>query len=290
MTQLSPNMLLSRATQMAADSIGATDQQIAATRSIGVNANVVPQLAQDYGLLQNELAHWPNYLRPLAIKVLQQALQVDTAAIQSWGRIDKDNQAALMAYAANLRESVKIGADGITQLQNALAPFRSVIDNSVSTLRMDLTAVSNQLNTERMLVNMLQQQAQQQQDRVNYYRSHPWRLIVDGLTIYRLIEDLNDIHNSQNRANAAISQMQQLYPQIQQLSDARGPLLGLSTAVACLGGGVSNMQTAVAQINNKLGDMMQQKLFPVIMAAQLAAIIDDLNGTDAIVKEMLAGS
>jgi DNA repair exonuclease SbcCD ATPase subunit len=286
---LKPTMLVARATQMAADSIGVIDEQIRAAGAIHVDAAALPSLSNDLGALNRTLQQWPQQLRALAVETLRGALNLDTAVLQNWPRINQQDQGALLNFARVMQQYVNNASGAIGRLQTALAPFRTAIDQSVSTLQGDLRTVSNQLAAEQQMANMLEQQVQQQQDRINYYNSHPWQLILDGLTIIGLIRDLQNINNAENEAREALSRLRQIEPQLQQLSQARGPLLGLSLAVAGLGGGVGNMQTAIAQVANQLNGILQQPPLPAIMAAMLGAAVEDLSAADGIINEMLAG-
>jgi hypothetical protein len=289
-TPLKPTLFVARAAQMTADSVGAIDQQIGAAAAIHVDPAALPRLAGDLANLNRTLAQWPQTLRAQVAQTLRTVLNNDIGALRDWPGVNQQDQSALLSFARLLQGVVGSGATAIGQLGNAVAPFRTAIDASVSTLDTDLKAVSDQLTAEQQTVAALEAQVRQQQNRIQYYRDHPWKLILDGLSIVGLIEDLNNIINADNQARAALSRLQQAMPQLQQLAAARGPLLSLSMAVTGLGGGVANMQTAIAQIGNTLNGIVQQPPLPAILAAQLGAIVEDLTSADGVINEMLTGS
>jgi hypothetical protein len=287
---LKPTMLVARATQMAADSIGAIDQQFLAARAIYVDPQVLPSLSNDLAVLHRTLQQWPERLRPFAGEVLSRTWNEDANVLQEWSEFDKQNQGMLLIIARWLQYTVDNSSREFERLQAALAPFRTAIDQAVSTLRGDLQAVTSSLVSEEILAVILAQEAQQQQDKIHSIEHNPWRLMVDGMSIVGLIRDLQTIQNAENQARVALSRLQQLQPQIQQLAAARGPLLGLSLSVAGLAGGVSNMQTAMTQVANQLNGILQQPPLPAIMAAMLGAAVEDLSAADGIIREMLSGA
>jgi hypothetical protein len=291
-TRLTPKASIRavQAVRLAADSIAAIDQQVAAASAIRVDSTVLPALGSDLGALTRSLGQWPTQVRPVAVQALRETLTIDSAATAAWAKVDRTSPQALLAYAATLQQAMATSGGDVARLTTVMAPFRMAIDQSISRLQGDLGAVNSQLTTERALVSMLATQAQQQRDKISYYESHPWKLILDGLTIGGLIEDLQNISNAQSRANAALSRMALLEAQIQQLATAQGPLLGLSTALVGLSGGLSNIQTAVMQVTNTLNSIQQRPLLPAIMAGQLQGAVQDLTAADNMITDMLGGS
>jgi hypothetical protein len=286
---LRASLVVARAAQMTADSIGAVDQQIQAAAAIHVDP-VVPGFAEDFATLNNALAEWPRTLRPLTINTLTGALAEDTPVLQNWGTINQQDQNALVGFATLLQAATSNISGSLGRLGGAVAPFRTAIDNSVSRLQSDLKTLSTQLAVEQQQAATLASEVNQQMQRIQYYRDNPWQLVLDGLSIVGLINDLNTIINASNQARAALSRLQQIEPQLQQLGAARGPLLTLSVAATGLGAGVSNVQTAITQVGSSLSDILQTPPLPAILSAQLGAFVEDLTTTNGIIHEVLGGS
>ena len=217
---LASSKLLAGAAQMAVDSIGAIDQQVQAAQAIHVDPGALPGLAADLTSLNATLAEWPDTIRPFAISNLKAAVTVDTAALATWPGVNRQDQTALLEYAGKLGAAVQTSSGAITRLDAAVTPFRMAIDQSASRLPGDLQAVSEQLASEQHMAQMLAQQAQDQQAKIQYYQANPWRLIADGLGMDALTQDFTTIINAENAAQAALSQLQQLEPQMAQLAAA----------------------------------------------------------------------
>jgi hypothetical protein len=285
-----PSMLVARSAQMAADSIGSIDAQARAIAAISVDGSVLPNLAADVAALNRTMAAWPQSIRGQTIAVLGQAVAFDSQIEASWGSVPQDNQAALVAFARVLAAGVSQQEAGVGQLESLVAPFRMAVDKSVSTLKSDLQALGGRIAAEQQRAASLAQQVHSQQARIDDYKDHPWKLILDGVSIVGLAMDLANIISANNAANSALSELHRVQAQLAQLSAAQGPLLTLSLAVTGLSGGVSNIQTALSQMSNTLNDMIATPMLPAIMSAQLGAMIQDLASARAIAGEVLAGS
>jgi len=279
---------IARSAQMAGDSISAIDAEVGAVRAISINTSVSPALAADVQSLQGLINDWPTTLRAQAQKTLGEVVTDDTQLATAWKAVDKSSATAMLGFAETLRSELKTDAGSITALNGDMAKFRTSADASVSHLNTDLQAVQQQLANEQALANSLAQQVRNQQKRIEYYKTHPWKLVLDGLTIVGLIDDLKNLINGQNRAQHALSELQRIEPKIAALSNARGPLLQLTTALMGLGGGLSNMQTAMVQLSNKLTGIISEKPAAPIIEAELEAAMQDLASASAIAKQVLS--
>ncbi len=279
---------IAQSAQMAADSISAIDSEVAAVRAISINTSVSPALAADVQALQGLINEWPASLRTQAQKTLGQVVKDDSQLATAWKGVDKSSATAMLGFAETLRSELKTDAGGITALNSDMAKFRTSADASVSHLNTDLQAVQQQLANEQALASSLAQQVQNQQKRIEYYKTHPWKLVLDGLTIVGLIDDLKNLINGQNRAQHALSELRRIEPKIAALSNARGPLLQLTTALMGLGGGLTNMQTAMVQLSNKLTGIISEKPAAPIIEAELEAAMQDLASASAIAKQVLS--
>lgn len=282
------NGFIARSAQMAADSISAIDSEVAAVRAISINTSVSPALAADVQNLQSLINQWPTTLRAQAQKTLTEVVTDDTQLATTWKGVDRSSAAPMLGFAETLRSKLKTDTDGITALNGSMAQFRTSADASVSHLNTDLQSVQQQLAHEQSLANSLAQQVRNQQKRIEYYKSHPWKLVLDGLTIVGLIEDLKNLIDGQNRAQKALSELQRIEPKIEALANARGPLLQLTTALMGLGGGLTNMQTAMTQLSNTLTGIISEKPAAPIIAAEIEAAMQDLASASAIAKQVMS--
>lgn len=274
--------------QQGADSISTIDQEVGAVEAISVDTSVLPQLGQDVQALKATLSTWTGGLRAQAQSTLQALVNDDTAAEQRWAAVDKSNVQAMLGFAEDLRGQLTADEQAIETLGTALAGFRGSADQALARLNTDLQAVNRQIANEQAMANTLAAQVKHQRDKIEDYKKHPWKLILAGLSLPLLIKDLVDMENALKRASAAMSELHKVQARLTTLQNAQGPLLRLSTALTVLGGSVSNVQTAVDQVSSKLTTLMSDKPAAPIIAAELQALVSDLESADQIAKEVLA--
>lgn len=287
---LNPDMFVARSTKMVADSIGAIDQQIVALQAVHVDSNAIPNLSSDLSRLDSLIEQWKNNLRSVMIDDLSEALLLNSKISTIWASVDQQNSEAMLTFAEKLKLLISAEDDTVLRLSAAVVEFRTAIDQSVASLQIDLNTVSEKLNSELNIVQMLRSQVQKQQEKIDYYKRNPWKLILDCVSIIALIEDLQNIIESENQAQSALSQLQEVQRQVQSLADTRSSLLGLSIAMTGLSGGISNVQTAISQIANTLNDILQEPPILVILSAQLNTMVEDLSTAQKIMAEILGNT
>lgn len=287
---IAPSLLVARATQMAADSVGAIDQQVAAARAIRIDASVLPSLAAHVASLNGVLAQWPDALRARVIDTVQRAIAFDDGIAEAWATVPRDDAGRLLDFARVLQAGLAAQDDAARTLGGQVGGFRAAVDAAVSQLQTDCNAVSARLAAEQQLAASLEAQVAREQARIDDYRKHPWKLVLAGLTLPTLIMELTQIIDASKQASAALSRLREVEGQLGQLAAARGPLLQLSLAMTGLGGGVSNMRTALDQMANDLGAILDQPPLPPIIAAQLQTMMQDLASARAIAAELGEGA
>ncbi|MGJ3265269.1 MAG: hypothetical protein ACFE0R_18765 [Salinarimonas sp.] len=284
---LRPSQMLSRATRLTVDGVGAIDQQIAAVAAIEVDPSVVPGLASDLDALNATLAQWNAGLRDLVVGTMTSIVFLDDQLASSWDNVDRTDDAALLSFADSLRAQMAVENSDTTYLEQQLAPFSEGVDQSISRISSDLDALEAEIAAAQDRAVALNQQLKSAEDRIHYYETHPWELLFAGLSIIRLIEDMNDILRALDEANKAMSDLQQVERQIGQLSAARAPLLSLKLALTGLSGGIANMTTAIQQIGAALETILETPPLTPILSAQLAAMMADLARSEEIAREIL---
>lgn len=284
---LRPSQMLARSTRLAVDGVGAVDRQIAAVAAIEIDPSVVPGLASDLDDLNATLAQWDDGLRDQVVDTMTSIVFLDDQLVRAWDDVDRGDDAALLAFATSLQAQLGVENSDTTTLEQQLAPFGESVDQSISRISTDLDTLESEIAAAEDRAAALNQQLKDAEDRIHYYETHPWELLLAGLSIIRLIEDMNDIIRALDEANKAMSDLQKVERQIAQLSAARGPLLSLKLALAGLSGGIANMTTAIQQIGAALETILQTPPLTPILAAQLAAMMADLERSEAIAREIL---
>lgn len=287
---LPPSQLLVRSTRLTVDSVGAIDQQIAAVRAIQVDASVVPGLAADLADLDQTLALWDASLRSLVLDTMTSIVFLDDNLESVWAATPRDDDAAMLSFARQLQAQVAVENSDVVYLNQQLAPFNQGVDQAISRISADLAVIDRELANARDRAQALSQQVADAQARIHYYETHPWELLFAGLSIITLIMDMNDIIKAMNQANQALTDLEKVQIQIAQLSEARGPLLGLSLALVGLSGGISNMTTAIQQVAAALDSILANPPLTPILAAQLGAMMQDLARSEEIANEILDAS
>lgn len=287
---LGPNLLVARATQLAADGIGAVDAQIAQVASIRVDPSIAPSLASDLAALDSTLASWAEGLRGLAIKTMQTLVVDDERLASEWPGVDRNDPNALLGFARAIQSVVGADETAVVALQKALGPFDDGIESALSRIRADSNAVAGELANAEARARGLQAQVDAAQSRIDYLKSHPWVIILEGLALPALIAQLVDLIDALKTANAALDRLHQVQAQIAQLQAGQGPLLALSMALTGLSGGVGNMVTALQQTSAKLAQIIETPPLPPILAAQLDTMMQDLAASRGIAAEILQGT
>lgn len=287
---LRPSQILVRSTRLTVDSVGAIDQAIADVRAIEIDASVVPGLAADLDALDRTLASWDDGLRALVLDTMRSIVFLDEHRESEWAAMPRDDDAAMLSFARALQTDVAIEEGDVAYLENELAPFRAGIDQAIGRIQADLAEVDRELAQARERAQALSQQVADAQAQIRHYETHPWELLLAGLSIVALIKDMNDIIKALNEANRAMTELERVQAQIAQLSAARGPMLSLSLALAGLAGGIANMTTAIQQVDAALEAILASPPLTPILAAQLDAMMQDLARSREIAEEILAAS
>lgn len=287
---LGPNQLVARATQLAADGIGAVDTQIAAVSRISIDPGVVPALAGDLAALKTTLGAWGGGLRAEAVGTLQKLVVDDRDLAEAWAGVNRTDTNAMLAFARVLQGAIQADEAAVAKLQGDLAPFDDGISASLGRIRGDQQNVDAELAAARQRAAGLQSQANALQDKIDYYKSHPWELILAGLSLPVLIAQLVDLISAIKTANEAMSKLAPIEAQIAQLANAQGPLLALSMGLTGLAGGVGNMVTALQQTSAALQQIIATPPLAPILSAQLEAMMQDLSSSSAIASEILQGA
>lgn len=283
---MSKNIVIAAA--QAADSISALDAEVAAVRAVHVDTALSPNLARDVQTLQKTVAQWPNGLRARARATMTAVVTETTQASTEWKAVDRTDTKAMLGFAESLRTALTTDDTQVTQLGTAMQDLRSSSDASIASLRSDVASVNEQIANEQNRAKQLQQQVEAQSKKVEYYKDHPWKLVLDGLTITGLIKDLIDIENAYNRAKSALSDLKKVERTLSMLEQARGPILRLDTALMGLACGLTNVQTALGQISNQLTSLMSTPPAAPIIAAEIEAVLENLAAAKQIANEVLS--
>lgn len=287
---LSPNLLFARATQLTADGIAMVDQKIAEVSAIAVDASIAPALAGDLAALDATLGAWKGSLREKTLATMKALVVDDDALAAAWATVVRTSADALVAFAKEARARICVEEAEVADLRQALAPFSAGIDAALSRIRSDMNTVSQELANATARAQALQQQANGLRDKIDDYKNHPWKLILAGISLPALIEQLASLISTIETSHKALDRLNQVDAQIAQLRAGQGPLLALSLALAGLSGGVGNMVTALQQISAELDQILASPPLPPILSAQLATMMQDLAASRAIAAEIVAGT
>lgn len=287
---LAPNLLFARATQLAADGIAMVDQKIAQVGSIGVDPAIAPALAGDLATLNATLGGWKSALRAQTLSTMKSLVVEDDGLSAAWAPVDRTSAPALLAFAKEARARIAVEEGEVATLRQALAPFSEGIDAALSRIKADMGTVSQELANANARAQALQQQANGLRDKIDDYKRHPWKLILAGVSLISLAEQLTSLIATIETSRKAVDRLQDVERQIAQLQAGQGPLLALSLALTGLSGGVANMVTALQQISAQLDQILATPQLPPIMAAQLETMMQDLAASRAIAAEIVAGT
>lgn len=287
---LAPNLLFARATQLAADGIAMVDQKIAQVGSIGVDPAIAPALAGDLATLNATLGGWKSALRAQTLSTMKSLVVEDDGLAAAWAPVDRTSAPALLAFAKEARARIAVEEGEVATLRQALAPFSEGIDAALSRIKADMGTVSQELANANARAQALQQQANGLRDKIDDYKRHPWKLILAGVSLISLAEQLTSLITTIETSRKAVDRLQDVERQIAQLQAGQGPLLALSLALTGLSGGVANMVTALQQISAQLDQILATPQLPPIMAAQLETMMQDLAASRAIAAEIVAGT
>ncbi|MFN3686162.1 hypothetical protein [Salinarimonas sp.] len=287
---LAPNLLFARATQLAADGIAMVDQKIAQVGSIGVDPAIAPALAGDLATLNATLGGWKSALRAQTLSTMKSLVVEDDGLAAAWAPVDRSSAPALLAFAKEARARIAVEEGEVATLRQALAPFSEGIDAALSRIKADMGTVSQELANANARAQALQQQANGLRDKIDDYKRHPWKLILAGVSLISLAEQLTSLITTIETSRKAVDRLQDVERQIAQLQAGQGPLLALSLALTGLSGGVANMVTALQQISAQLDQILATPQLPPIMAAQLETMMQDLAASRAIAAEIVAGT
>lgn len=287
---LAPNLLFARATQLAADGIAMVDQKIAQVGSIGVDPAIAPALAGDLATLNATLGGWKSALRAQTLSTMKSLVVEDDGLAAAWAPVDCTSAPALLAFAKEARARIAVEEGEVATLRQSLAPFSEGIDAALSRIKADMGTVSQELANANARAQALQQQANGLRDKIDDYKRHPWKLILAGVSLISLAEQLTSLITTIETSRKAVDRLQDVERQIAQLQAGQGPLLALSLALTGLSGGVANMVTALQQISAQLDQILATPQLPPIMAAQLETMMQDLAASRAIAAEIVAGT
>jgi hypothetical protein len=279
------------------DSLAAVDNAVSAAQaaaSISIDPTAAPNLAAHLASLSQTLSQWPSSLRPLAVKALTGAVTTNTQMVQAWPRVDRTDQAALLSFAGALGQAASTSASSVSTLQAALSPFRSLTDQSVSDLQADAQALSDRVSADQTDIDALQAKIKGEYES-NLATAYAEILefgpgFVSQSDIDSMVKILADAQGSVGQMKADTDRLSQMLDQVKQLASGDGALQNVSALVAGIGSGLSDMQTAVAEVANALAQVIQQKPLPAILAPQLDGMVDDLTNADKISNEMLSAT
>ena len=279
------------------DSLAAVDNAVSAAQaaaSISIDPTAAPNLAAHLASLSQTLSQWPSSLRPLAVKALTGAVTTNTQMVQAWPRVDRTDQAALLSFAGALGQAASTSASSVSTLQAALSPFRSLTDQSVSDLQADAQALSHRVSADQTDIDALQAKIKGEYES-NLATAYAEILefgpgFVSQSDIDSMVKILADAQGSVGQMKADTDRLSQMLDQVKQLAAGDGALQNVSALVAGIGSGLSDMQTAVAEVANALAQVIQQKPLPAILAPQLDGMVDDLTNADKISNEMLSAT
>lgn len=283
-------LYIAKSTQMAVDSIETINRQIEVLQKIHIESGISPALDVDIHALFNTVDIWKSTVCPQIVPALKDLLPESRRYKGELDSIGATNQQELLAFAKIMQKGIRVNETTVASVNKALVPLRTSVDKETANLQRDLQGINTELEAERRLVMNMEHQIFRQRRLIDYYNSHPWKLILDGLTIVGLIKDLTDLITAEKEASAALSRLKYLQPKIRQLQSIREPLLCLVTAITGLGAGLSNLQTAAAQVLNILEDIVAQPPLAAIIFAQLETVLDDLKKANAIAAEILGKS
>jgi conjugal transfer/entry exclusion protein len=161
------------------------------------------------------------------------------------------------------------------------------MDADTSTLGTDLNAVNQQIAALQQQMQQLQQQVQAQQAKIQYYQDHPWLLVLEGLTIVGLFETLQDMLSAEQAAAQGMAQIQQIQNTLGPLMQGVGPLRALITSVTGLSGGLINLDTAIDEAGNAIGQLPTGQVPDVVFVAELQTLSENFAQAQQIAEEIL---
>jgi chromosome segregation ATPase len=247
-------------------------------------------LQTDLQKTKNDASVWPNGLRAEVISTMQQlvafagSFQQQVQAIVS---LDGPELAKLPAVMAALQGQVATLAAQVKKAAADVGAFRATLDADTSTLGADLNGVNQQIAALQQQMQQLQQQVQAQQAKIQYYQDHPWLLVLEGLTIVGLFETLHDMMSAEQAAAQGMAQIQQIQNTLGPLMQGVGPLRALITSVTGLSGGLINLDTAIDEAGNAIGQLPTGQGPDAVFVAELQTLSENFAQAQQIAEEIL---
>lgn len=281
---------LSAGMQSAVDSIGAIDTQVAAALSVSIDPSVLPQLAADMTALTVTLTQWTTSGRGEFVAALRGAIVENSSLPHPWP-VDRQDQTAMLAFAATLQQAIAQAQVKLQGLPAALVPFDVGLTQATGALATDAVALNNQISDDQANVDSLQDQVDDTEQELADAQANPISVwIQGGMSAAGLLEQVTELLASLKTAQVETDEANALLAKLSQLTAASGALSGLSSGLTGLNVSLSDVDTAVLQISNALGDLQREKPLPPILSAQLDTMVSDLEQADAVIREVLAGS
>jgi|GEM_PF-3478004 len=275
-------------TSPAADSLAAIDAQVAAVLALSIPPDVqVGSLQQDVQNTQNEAKDWTNSLRGAVSQALEQVVSTSTGFASQVAAVGSMSQDDLTAFIQGFQQQVGALANTVSGVGGLIGNYRACLDACSGALATDLKAVNQQITTYQQQEQNYQAQMAAQQAKIAYYESHPWLLVLAGLTIAGLVAILVDMQE----ADAQISEESQQIAKIEQalapLLQTTGPVTMLMTGVTYLTDGLLNLHTAVVEASNTLDQITDLTVARAIIEADVETVAQSLDQAATIANQVL---
>ena len=279
-------MSLIAPTQLAVDSVGYVDQQVAAMQALTVPSVQVGNLQTDLKQIKQEAAVWPNSLRSEVIAAMQQVIACATQFIQSLPSTANMDQKALVAFMTQTQQSLGGLSHTVDLTGTHAGDFRSQLDHDVSSLNQDLLVIQSQISTDQQKVRDLHAQVRHLQEKLARYQRNPFErmgaYIIDLLT-----GNIRDLTFSSWTVEQEEGQLNNTQQSLWQLLATTGPLTSLTTAATKLSSGLIYLKGAVDEVSNTLQGLLQTPPIAAIIQAELQTIGDDLKEASRIANEVI---
>lgn len=273
--------------QVVNSSLKGIDAAIASIESTQIPAIPGNNINNDYAKLKTDANVWPQTLKSQLTQVLNQLDQsIDQFKANEPSIATADRNTQVNQVKAIQSQFTTI-SNAIQSVNNDVDAFYQNIGNDNSLVKADYQNIVNQVNSLQTQAGNLEQKIQAQQKKIEYYKKNPWKLILDGLTIIGLIDDLNDLISNSKAIDKEIDSIKSIEAQLNVLNQVTGPVANLVTYSNNLGLGLVSLHTNIAESINTLTQLQDLTIAPAIVAADLSTLLQELTDLETSTGQLL---